>query len=149
MCEELSSRPRLYGRRAKRFLLNTARKEQLIMKRFLMILGTGAVVVALLAGLAILASGQTTAIASPAPAAAEVEINNFSFSPSTLTVPVGTQVTWTNKDEIPHNVVSSDKTIKSKVLDTDDKFTFTFTQAGTYSYICTIHPRMKGTIVVQ
>jgi amicyanin len=121
------------------------------MKRFLMIIGMGAVVVALLAGLAILAGGQTpVAVSAPPPAAgAEIEINNFAFAPSTITVPVGAQVTWTNKDEIPHNVVSSDKTIKSKLLDTDEKFTFTFTQPGTFSYICTVHPRMKGTVVVQ
>jgi plastocyanin len=121
------------------------------MKKILAIMGMGAVVVALLAGLAILASAQSPAPISAAPAArgAEVEINNFAFSPSTLTVPVGAQVTWTNKDEIPHNVVSPDKTIKSKVLDTNEKFTFVFTQPGTFTYICTIHPRMRGTIVVQ
>jgi plastocyanin len=131
--------------------LTLDKREQLNMKRFLIILGTGAFVVALLAGLAILAGAQTPVSVSAAPpaAGAEIEINNFAFSPSTMTVPVGAQVTWTNKDEIGHNVVSSDKTIKSQVLDTDEKFTFTFTQPGTFSYICTIHPRMKGTIVVQ
>ena len=79
----------------------------------------------------------------------KVEIGNFSFAPSTVTVPVGTRVIWTNKDEIQHNIVTIDKTIKSKLLDTNETFTFTFTKAGTYSYICTVHPRMKGTIVVQ
>lgn len=121
-----------------------------MMKRFLIILGIGALVVALFGGLAILAGGQTLVSASAPPAAgADIEINNFTFSPASITVPVGAQVTWTNKDDIPHNVVSSDKTIKSKALDTNEKFTFTFSQPGTYSYICTIHPRMKGTIVVQ
>lgn len=79
----------------------------------------------------------------------KIEIDNFSFSPTTVTVPVGTRVTWTNRDEIQHNIVTPDKTIKSKLLDTKETFTYTFTKAGTYSYICTLHPRMKGTIVVQ
>jgi plastocyanin len=87
--------------------------------------------------------------AAPPDATAEVKIDNFSFSPATLTVPVGTAVTWTNHDDIPHTVVSDDKSIKSKALDTDEKFTFTFSQAGTYSYFCSIHPKMKGTVVVQ
>jgi len=93
---------------------------------------------------------QTTFAASAASAAdAEVKIDNFSFTPATLTVPAGTSVTWTNHDDIPHNVVSEDKSIKSKVLDTDEKFTFTFSKPGTYSYFCSIHPKMKGTVVVQ
>ena len=122
------------------------------MKRFVMILGMGLAAVTLFAGLAIW-SGTHTAVAASAIAlpagGSEIEINNFSFAPSTVTVPAGTPVTWTNKDEIGHNVVSTDKSIKSKVLDTNEKFTFTFTKPGTYSYICTIHPRMKGTVVVQ
>jgi plastocyanin len=72
----------------------------------------------------------------------EVKIDNFSFGPVTLTVPVGTTVTWVNRDDIPHTVVSTDdsKTFKSKVLDTDEKFSFTFSKAGTYPYFCSIHP---------
>src|SRR5690242_5437652 len=83
--------------------------------------------------------------------AAEVKIDNFSFGPSTLTVSVGTTVTWTNRDDIPHTVVSSDdpKVFKSKVLDTDEKFSFTFTKAGTYAYFCSIHPKMTGKVLVQ
>jgi plastocyanin len=121
------------------------------MKRFLMIFGTGAPVVALLAALAVLSTIPKPVGASTTPpaAGAEIEIDNFAFTPATITIPVGTQVTWTNKDDITHNVVSTDKTIKSKALDTNDKFTFTFTQAGTFSYVCSIHPRMKGTVVVQ
>ena len=99
--------------------------------------------------LAMLAGRQATLAAPPAAAPAEVKIDNFSFSPATLTVPVGTAVTWTNRDDIPHTVVSDDKSIKSKALDTDEKFTFTFSKAGTYTYFCSIHPKMKGTIVVQ
>jgi plastocyanin len=121
------------------------------MKRFLMIFGTGALVVALLVTLSVSSNSPKPVAASapPAAAGAEIEIDNFAFTPATITIPVGTQVTWTNKDDIKHNVVSTDKAIKSKALDTNDKFTFTFTQAGTLSYVCSIHPRMKGTVVVQ
>jgi plastocyanin len=80
---------------------------------------------------------------------AEVKIDNFSFGPATLTVTVGTTVTWTNRDDIPHTVVSDDKVFKSKVLDTDDKFSFTFSRPGTYPYFCSIHPKMTGKVVVQ
>jgi plastocyanin len=81
----------------------------------------------------------------------EVKIDNFTFGPATLTVPVGTTVTWINKDDIPHTVVSTDdpKAFKSKVLDTDEKFTFTFSKAGNYPYFCSIHPKMTGKVVVQ
>jgi plastocyanin len=79
----------------------------------------------------------------------EVKIDNFSFGPATLTVTAGTTVTWTNRDDIPHTVVSDDKVFKSKVLDTDEKFSYTFTKPGTYSYFCSIHPKMTGKVVVQ
>lgn len=88
--------------------------------------------------------------AEPAPATVEIKIDNFSFVPQTVTVPAGTQVVWTNADDIPHTVISDDKTpLKSKVLDTDEKFTFTFTKAGTYSYFCSLHPHMTAKVVVQ
>ena len=80
---------------------------------------------------------------------AEVKIDNFSFTPATLTVSAGTTVTWTNHDDIPHTVVSDDKSMKSKALDTDDKFSFSFSKPGTYPYFCSLHPKMKGVIVVQ
>jgi plastocyanin len=81
----------------------------------------------------------------------EVKIDNFSFGPAALTVPVGTIVTWTNRDDIPHTVVSTDdpKAFKSKVLDTDEKFSFTFSKAGIYPYFCSIHPKMTGKVIVQ
>ena len=84
-------------------------------------------------------------------AATEVKIDNFSFGPAALTVPIGTTVTWVNRDDIPHTVVSTDdpKTFKSKVLDTDEKFSFTFSKAGTYPYFCSIHPKMTGKVTVQ
>jgi plastocyanin len=79
----------------------------------------------------------------------EVRIDNFSFGPATLTVAVGTMVTWTNRDDIPHTVVSTDGVFKSKVLDTDEKFSYTFSKAGTYPYFCSIHPKMTGKVVIQ
>jgi plastocyanin len=81
----------------------------------------------------------------------EVNIDNFSFSPANLTITTGTTVTWINRDDIPHTVVSSDdpRVFKSKALDTDDRFSFTFTKAGTYSYFCSVHPKMTGRVVVQ
>jgi plastocyanin len=85
----------------------------------------------------------------PSAATAEVKIDNFSFTPQTLTVAVGTTVTWTNRDDIPHTVVSTDGVFKSKVRDTDEKFSYTFTKAGTYPYFCSVHPKMTGKIVVQ
>jgi plastocyanin len=80
---------------------------------------------------------------------AEVKIDNFSFGPATLTVTPGTTVTWVNHDDIPHTVVSTDSVFKSKVLDTDEKFSFTFSKAGTYPYFCSIHPKMTATVVVK
>lgn len=80
----------------------------------------------------------------------QIKIDNFSFAPATLTVPAGTSVTWVNQDDVPHTILSSEgKTLKSPVLDTDEKFYFTFTKAGTYPYYCSIHPRMAGKVIVQ
>jgi plastocyanin len=79
----------------------------------------------------------------------EVKIDNFSFAPTTLVVRKGTQITWTNRDDIPHTVVENDKLFKSRVLDTDEKFTFTPTRPGTYKYFCSIHPKMTAEIVVR
>jgi amicyanin len=80
---------------------------------------------------------------------AEIKIDNFSFSPAELKVPVGTTVVWINHDDIPHTAVSTDKVFKSKVLDTDEKYSFTFTTPGTYAYFCSIHPKMTGKVIVQ
>ena len=80
----------------------------------------------------------------------EVKIDNFTFAPASVTVAQGTTVRWVNRDDIPHTVVSDDKTtFKSKPLDTDQEFSYTFTKPGTYSYFCSIHPKMTGKIVVQ
>jgi len=102
--------------------------------------------------MALLLAGSPGATANhqgPARASAEVKIDNFSLAPTTLTVAVGTTVTWTNQDNIPHTVVSTDKVFKSKVLDTDEKFSHTFTKAGTYPYFCSIHPKMTGKVVAR
>jgi plastocyanin len=103
--------------------------------------------------IALLAAGREdfTAAAQQKPETVEVKIDNFSFGPVALTVSVGTTVTWTNRDDIPHTVVSSDdpKAFKSKVLDTDEKFSFTFSKAGTYPYFCSLHPKMTAKVVVQ
>jgi plastocyanin len=109
------------------------------------------VTVALAFGVGTVAIGQSnvSAAAQEKPATAEVRIDNFSFGPATLTVPVGTSVTWINRDDIPHTVVSTDGAFKSKVLDTDEKFSFTFSKAGTYPYFCSIHPKMTGKVIVQ
>ena len=94
----------------------------------------------LLAGAAVMA----------APAAdTAVKIDNFTFAPQRVTVKAGTTVTWTNQDDIPHTVSSATKAFRSKALDTDDKFSFTFTTAGVYEYFCSLHPHMTGTIVVE
>ena len=79
----------------------------------------------------------------------EVQVDNFSFAPDTLTVPVNSTATWVNKDDVPHVIASNDGLFKSKGLDTNDKYTYTFSKAGTYSYFCSIHPKMLGKIVVQ
>lgn len=78
-----------------------------------------------------------------------VQIDNFSFTPQTLTVTVGTKVTWVNKDDVPHTVTSTEKTFKSGVLDTDDKFTYTFSTPGTNNYFCSVHPHMTGKVIVK
>ncbi|HEU5453532.1 MAG TPA: cupredoxin family copper-binding protein [Terriglobales bacterium] len=89
------------------------------------------------------------AISEDKPAAPEVKIDNFTFGPMELTVPVNSTVTWVNKDDIPHTVVATDGAFKSRALDTDQKFSFKFEKAGTYTYYCSVHPKMLGKIVVQ
>lgn len=102
-------------------------------------------------GIAALGTRSSVLAAQQKPQSAEVKIDNFSFGPAALSVSVGSTVTWTNRDDIPHTVVSADdpKVFKSKVLDTDEKFSFTFTKTGTYAYFCSVHPKMTGKVVVQ
>jgi plastocyanin len=86
----------------------------------------------------------------PTPSTAnQVMVENFSFQPGTLTVKAGTTVTWVNHDDEPHTVNENNKTFKSGTLDTDAKFSYKFTSPGTYSYFCSLHPRMTGQIIVK
>ena len=112
-------------------------------------IGLASVVVVLVAMFA--TAGQVGGAAAQEKSAttAEVKIDNFSFGPTALTVPVGTTVTWTNRDDIPHTAVSTDGVFKSKVMDTDEQFSFVFSKPGTYPYFCSIHPKMTGQIIVQ
>jgi len=109
----------------------------------------GLAVSAMIAVLLLTASPRVTANEHSSGANTVVTIDNFSFGPQTVTVPVGATVTWTNHDDIPHTVVSTDNVFKSKVRDTDETFSYTFSKAGTYSYFCSVHPKMTGKIVVQ
>lgn len=83
------------------------------------------------------------------PLSATVSIANFTFNNAVTTVKPGATVTWTNADDIPHTVVSKDGLFKSKVLDSGDKFSFTFAKAGQFGYFCSIHPHMTGTVIVK
>jgi amicyanin len=93
------------------------------------------------------ATSSSTGPAAPV-AGNAVTIDNFKFDPATLTVPVGSAVTWTNKDEEPHTIAAKDGSFHSPTLDTKGTYSFTFTNPGTYDYICSIHPFMTGTVVV-
>jgi plastocyanin len=101
----------------------------------------GAATAPLLAAIVLPAGAQNAPVA--------VGIDNFTFNPQTLTVKAGATVTWTNKDDIPHTVAAVNKEFRSKALDTDDAYTFTFTTPGTHAYFCSLHPHMTGTIVVE
>lgn len=78
-----------------------------------------------------------------------VKIDNYSFTPQSITVPVGTTVTWTNADDVPHTVAATDLAFHSKAMDTDEQYSHTFDAPGTYKYFCTVHPKMTGTVVVE
>jgi plastocyanin len=109
------------------------------------------VVMPIMIAMLLLFAGSPSVKANDQPSAANVavKIDNFVFGPQAITVPVGTTVTWTNSDDIPHTAVSTDGVFKSKVMDTDEKFSYTFTKAGTYSYYCSVHPKMTGQILVK
>jgi plastocyanin len=109
------------------------------------------VITPIMIAMILLFAGSPSLKANDQPSAANVavKIDNFVFGPQAITVPVGTTVTWTNSDDIPHTAVSTDGMFKSKVMDTDEKFSYTFTKAGTYSYYCSVHPKMTGQVVVK
>src|SRR5690349_8462995 len=75
-----------------------------------------------------------------------ISIDNFNFMAPSLTVPAGTKVTWVNHDDVPHTVVSTEQKFKSKALDTDESFSFTFNEPGSYPYFCSLHPKMVAKI---
>ena len=97
---------------------------------------------------AVLAAGSV-GVAIADNAAIKISAKDFMFSPATVTVKAGSTVTWTNLDDEPHTVFSDAGLFRSSALDTKDSFSYKFDKAGTYHYLCTIHPRMVGTIVVE
>ena len=133
---------------------HTARRVS-VLCRILKHLNTGTLALAMFVALALLSSthGKDAQTRRSAPVKAiktEVAIDNFSFSPNTLTLPVGATVTWTNHDNVPHVVASADNQFqKSAVLKSGQSFSHTFVTTGTYSYFCSIHPRMTGKVIVK
>jgi amicyanin len=91
------------------------------------------------------------AATQPEAAEQKVQIDNFSYTPASITVSVGTKVTWINRDDVPHTVTSTTKprTLKSPALDTDEKYSYVFDTPGTYTYFCTVHPHMTGKVIVK
>ena len=117
-------------------------------RRIVLLLGAFAVTALLAAALPELtAAGEAVVAAAASPGT--VTIDNFAFAPATLTVTVGTIVTWKNEDDSPHRIGDKNGTFKSAALDTDDTFSHTFAAPGEYPYICTIHPYMVGKILVK
>ena len=108
-------------------------------------------IAALLSGLSLFVlAGEMKDSSSNGAGQNKIEIKDFAFNPQTLTVKSGEKITWINRDEEPHTVVSVEKQFKkSSALDTDQEFTITAGAPGTYTYYCSVHPKMTGTIVVQ
>jgi plastocyanin len=79
----------------------------------------------------------------------QVTIDNFNYSPADLTIAPGTTVVWVNRDDVPHTVTSTEKKFSSRALDTDEQFTFTFNEKGTFDYYCSIHPKMTARVTVK
>jgi plastocyanin len=123
-------------------------KEKMNMKRIKWVIVLSTTILSTVAIMAI-SSPKLAVKADSKPAlGTEVKIDNFSFGPD-LTVAAGTTITWTNHDDVPHVVASDSNIFKSKVLDTDDRYSYTFTKPGTYLYYCTVHPKMTAKVVVQ
>ena len=113
--------------------------------------GDRAVVIAMLLGPifgVMLALGALSAEEAKGDPKTTITIDNFTFTPAELTIAKGTAITWINHDDIPHSVVENDKKFRSKALDTDDSYSFTFTAAGTFQYFCGLHPHMVGKVIV-
>jgi plastocyanin len=134
------------SRRAVHGITNKLEGESNVKNKF-SILGIG--ILSIVLGIGSGSAAHAASADSQPASESAVEIDNFSFSPGTITVPMGTTVRWTNRDDIPHTIVSDDKAFKSKALDTDEQFTYTFTKPGTYTYFCGLHPKMTAKIVVQ
>ena len=116
------------------------------MKKLLLSIAAAALLILSL----IILKGGDVSLAAGASEQHQITIDNFRFGPSALSVPAGTTVTWINRDDVPHVVVDTErKEFKSPPLDTDQKFSYTFAKAGTYTYYCSIHPKMTGKVVVQ
>ena len=114
--------------------------------------------VVLLCGFVLIGTAAAGAATNPAAAAApataegvQITIDNFTFSPVQITAPVGARVSWTNRDDIPHTVTDAGdpRRFKSGALDTGDSFAVTFDKPGTYSYFCSLHPHMQGSILIR
>lgn len=110
-----------------------------------------AVVIAMLLGQIVgvmVALGSLSAEETKNDPKATITIDNFTFTPAELTIAKGTTITWINHDDIPHSVVENDKKFRSKALDTDDSYSFTFEMSGTFQYFCGLHPHMVGKVIV-
>ncbi len=111
----------------------------------------GRFITALVVTMGLLSSSQAQeklAANAPAPSPT-VRIDNFSFTPAEIAVAPGTTLTWVNGDDIPHTVAATNKAFRSKVMDTDQRYSFTFTAPGTYDYFCSLHPPMQGKVIVK
>lgn len=96
-----------------------------------------------------LPSAPTPSPPTPQPAISEVVIEGFAFGPATITVPTGATVTWTDQDAAAHTVTSETDIFDSGNLARNDSFSYTFTERGTFKYYCTLHPRMRGEVIVE
>lgn len=119
------------------------------MKSYMLRIGALGALLAIGAVSATVRSNYFARAAEDQPAAISITIDNFSFTPKEITVSKGTTVTWINHDDVPHTVVSPDKKFKSRALDTDEKFSFTFSDSGAYGYFCSVHPVMTGKVIVK
>jgi plastocyanin len=103
-----------------------------------------------LLALTLILAGVVLAVSQqPAAGTNEIVIQNFAFEPATLTVKVGTKVTWVNRDDEPHTATATDKRFNSKTLENGDRFTTEFNQPGIYKYYCALHPKMTGQVIVK
>ena len=124
------------------------RRERFHQRHIPLLLGGMGVAGLLAAGIPAIGAGGVASVAAAA-RITTVEIVNFAFAPKDLTVTAGTTVTWKNADDSPHRIADINGAYASAALDTEDSFSHTFATPGVYKYFCSIHPYMKGTIVVK